>query len=71
MLASSGESGPPCGVPSSLGSKVLTDHHARAQVAADQREQPLVAHPLATRAIRMSCWTLSKNFAKSRSTAMR
>src|SRR3989304_6250636 len=47
MLASSGESGPPCGVASSLGSKGSPTR-------------------LATRAIRMSCWTLSKNFAKAR-----
>ena len=44
-LLSSGESGDPCGVPSSLACHQPAVHDARFQVAPDQPEHPLVMHP--------------------------
>ena len=44
-LLSSGESGDPCGVPSSLACHQPALHDARFQVAPDQPEHPLVMHP--------------------------
>ena len=45
MLARSGDSGPPWGGAFRARLQDSFDHHARSQVAADQREQPLIAHP--------------------------
>ena len=44
-LLSSGESGDPCGVPSTRRVHQPALHDARFQVASDQLEQPLVMHP--------------------------
>jgi len=71
MLASSGDAGPPCGVPISLDSKASPTMTPALKYLPISASNPASPTFLATRTIKMSCWTLSKNFAKSRSTAMR
>ena len=49
MFASSGESGPPCGVPTLWGAHlarfyVLTDPHSGAQVVPDEKQQSLIGN---------------------------
>ena len=45
MLLRSGESGPPCGVPSVRGDTSPPVHHPRLQIAANQEEHSFVLHP--------------------------
>ena len=61
MLASSGESGPPCGVPSSLAATTPSTMAPRRRYLPIQPQHPFVPdHLCAIRSIRMSWFTWSK-----------